>query len=238
MAFPQGQISQSKRRAALCRWAGDPLPPPPNPVLSTLGDIWVCDPCPKAMVLTEGFYQNHPRGFFILPHLHPICIERTTVLNIIQSTHELEKNVTTIYLTILVYVLLLSLRQKQFLKCVWQSKPSINLPNTFKELINTEKGGGSFKLIHFTLIKLETCLSQNSQAAAIICDEAWLLEFYPMFCRLAGKKKKKRGREEEVLAKAIRSVSPSIWELRSSCLKTAIFATNSETAQVPGTRLD
>lgn len=102
-------VNPSGKRAAFCRHAEDLLPHHP-----VLGDIWACDPCSKAITITQGFYQTHLEST-----LHPsltsvLNIWRTTVLNIIQSTSEIER-CASIYLKILVYVLLQSLRQKVLL---------------------------------------------------------------------------------------------------------------------------
>lgn len=58
-----------------------------------------------------------------------------------------------------------------------------------------------------------------------------------MLCSLAGKTFLK-GRGKCFLAKTIKSMSPSIWKLRSLSLKTANFATNSGTIHIPMPRLD
>lgn len=136
--------------------------------LPALGGILVCDPCSQAMVLKpEGFIRITWRGLFTLPrYLHPKYIWRTTASNSIQSISETEK-MCYFYLPKDISLCSLTTEAKtdSTTKCVWQSKPSINLPNTFKQPTNTDKGGKkSFKIFHFTLIKLVKCLSQNNQS--------------------------------------------------------------------------
>lgn len=63
------------------------------------------------------------------------------------------------------------------MKCVCQSKPSINVPNTVKQPINTEKEE-IFPVTSFYLDKLAKCLSQNSLDFG---------SFIPAFAALLGK---------------------------------------------------